>query len=184
MRTHVALLRGINVGGHNKVAMGDLRELVASLGHEDVVTYIQSGNVAFTSSRDDAERLADELEREIEGRIGVQCQVIVLTRAQLAQAIADNPYPEETNPRSLHAVFGREKFSAERVHAVEAAVAQVRKAGSSDEAAVVESRLYLRTPDGLGRSQLAAALARSVTNQTGTSRNWATVTKLMALLEG
>src|ERR1700733_2622810 len=71
VRTHVALLRGINVGTQTRIAMSDLREIVASLGHEDVATYIQSGNVVFTSPEADATRLADDLEAAISARVGL-----------------------------------------------------------------------------------------------------------------
>jgi uncharacterized protein (DUF1697 family) len=185
--SHVALLRGINVGGHNKVAMADLREVVTSLGHTDVATYIQSGNVVFSSGEDDTTRLADALEHRIAKRLGLRPSVVVLSREELAQVIADNPYPQETNPKRLHAVFRRHDMSRDAIAAVAAAQQRARGRGSSDEAAVVGRTLYLRTPDGLGRSELAAQLSRSgaaaTADAAGTARNWATVTKLMALLD-
>ncbi len=76
MPTHVALLRGINVGGRNRVAMADLREVVSSLGHAGVATYIQSGNVLFSSDQADTARLAADLEQAIAGRLGVQPGVV------------------------------------------------------------------------------------------------------------
>jgi uncharacterized protein (DUF1697 family) len=189
MRTHVALLRGINVGGRNKVAMADLRQVVTSLGHTDVATYIQSGNVVFTSPENDTAKLAADLEREIGRRLGVRPAVVVLSREQLAQVIVGNPYPQDTNPRYLHAVFQREEMTPEGIAAVAAAQQRARDKGSRDEAVVVGRTLFLRTPDGMGRSELAAQLARSTAGSTaisaaGTARNWATVTKLMALLDG
>jgi uncharacterized protein (DUF1697 family) len=185
VRTHVALLRGINVGGHNKVAMTDLREIVTSLGHADVATYIQSGNVVFSSTETDAAGLADALEREIASRLGVRPAVVVLSRAELARVIADNPYPDEANPKSLHAVFRREELSADGIAAVAAAQEQAGGKGSRDGATVVGRTLFLHTPDGLGRSELAAQLARPrvAAMASGTARNWATVTKLMSLLD-
>jgi hypothetical protein len=98
MPTHVALLRGINVGGRNRVAMADLREVVLGLGHTEVATYIQSGNVVFTSEEADTARIAAALERAIAEPLGVQPKVIVLTRAELAQVVADNPFPDGPNP--------------------------------------------------------------------------------------
>src|SRR4249920_1593384 len=71
MTTHVALLRGINVGGNNKVPMADLREVVASLGHTGVSTYIQSGNVLFSTAENDTAKLAAALEPATEGRFGI-----------------------------------------------------------------------------------------------------------------
>jgi len=185
--THVALLRGINVGGNNKVAMADLREVVASLGHGDVATYIQSGNVVFTSPRADTSALAQDLEAEIGRLLGVRPGVVVLARDELARVIADNPYPEEPSPRAVHAVFRREEMTADELSAVAAAQQRARDKGSSDEATVIGRTLYLHTPDGMGRSELAAQLAKAGQAMSakggGTARNWATVTRLLSLLD-
>ena len=99
MRTHVALLRGINVGGNNKVPMADLRELMTSLGYTDVATYIQSGNVVFTSQDTDSGKLADVLDEKIAERFGVPGHVVVVSRDELARVIADNPYPDGPTPK-------------------------------------------------------------------------------------
>jgi len=181
---YVALLRGINVGGRNKVAMADLRQVAESLGHTEVATYIQSGNLVFTSTGDNASGgLADALEREIARSLAVRPAVVVLSRADLAQVIADNPFPGESNPKALHAVFRREALTADAVEAIAAAEQKARAKGSEDEVIIVGRTLFLRTPDGLGRSELAAQLARVGSQAAGTARNWATVTKLMAMLD-
>ncbi len=182
MPRYLALLRGINVGGRNKVAMADLRDVAGALGHTEVATYIQSGNMVFTSADGDATSLADALEAEIADRLGVRPAVVVLSGPELAQVIKDNPFPDETNPKCLHAIFRRDVVDATGIAAVAAAVKRARAAGSRDEAAVAGRTLFLRTPDGLGRSELAAQLARSSGQSAGTARNWATVTKLMAIL--
>jgi uncharacterized protein (DUF1697 family) len=182
MPRYVALLRGINVGGHNKVAMTDLRDVAAALGHADVATYIQSGNVVFSSADTDATSMADALEREIADRLDVRPAVVVVSEAELAQVIADNPFPDEKNDKALHAVFCRDEIDSSDVGHVDAAVQRARDDGSRDDAVVVGRTLYLRTPDGMGRSDLAAQLARSRVQNAGTARNWATVTKLMAML--
>lgn len=185
--THVALLRGINVGGRTRVAMADLREVVTSLGHTDVATYIQSGNVVFTTRQADTDALAAALERAIAEALSVRPKVIVLSRDELSQVIGDNPYPDETNPRCLHAVFRGQDMGADELAAVAAAVQRAREKGSRDEAQVVRHTLYLRTPDGLGRSELAAQLARSggamAAGASATARNWATVGKLLTLCD-
>lgn len=182
MSRYLALLRGINVGGHKKIAMADLRDVAAALGHTDVATYIQSGNVVFSSAETDVTSLADALEREIAARVDVRAAVVVVSSAELAQVISDNPFPEETNPRCLHAVFRRDEISKVDIDDVALAVRRARESGSRDDAVAVGRTLYLRTPDGLGRSELAARLARSKVQSAGTARNWATVTKLMAML--
>jgi uncharacterized protein (DUF1697 family) len=180
---YVALLRGINVGGRNRVAMADLRQLAAALGHTEIATYIQSGNLVFSSEDDSANGLADALEREISRTLEVRPAVVVVSKADLAQVIADNPFPGESNPKVLHAVFRREALTAEAVEAVAAAEQKARAKGSQDEVIVVGRTLFLHTPDGLGRSELAAQLARVGSQAEGTARNWATVTRLMDMLD-
>jgi uncharacterized protein (DUF1697 family) len=185
MPTHVALLRGINVGGSNKVAMADLRDVVASLGHTGVSTYIQSGNVLFTAREGAGQpgtTLAADLERAIEQAFGLRLRVVVLSRAELTQVISDNPYRAEPNPKYVHAMFFPAEPGPEVRESVAAAERQAADKGGRDEATVVGRTLFLHTPDGYGRSELAARLARARSGvRDGTARNWATVTKLLAL---
>jgi uncharacterized protein (DUF1697 family) len=186
MPTHVALLRGINVGGRNKVAMADLRRVVESLGHGDVATYIQSGNVLFTSNDTDTAAIAAKLERALERAVGVRSSVVVLSRAELAKVVADNPFPDEADPKHLHAIFRGAKVGANQAAAIADAERRAADKGGRDQARVVGRTVYLRTPDGLGRSELAAQLARadpSASDRGGTARNWATVTRLLAMLD-
>jgi uncharacterized protein (DUF1697 family) len=191
VRTHAALLRGINVGGHNKLPMADLRAIVAGLGFSDVATYIQSGNVVFgctdtdTDTDTDTASLAGALERAIAAASAVRPAVVVVSREELRSVVADNPYPEETDPKRLHVVFHREPIPAATVAAVREAEQLARTKGSRDEATVIGSSLYLHTPDGLGRSVLADLLARPAVSRdvVTTTRNWATVQRLVALLD-
>jgi len=187
MPSHIALLRGINVGGHNKVAMADLRAVVSSLGHTDVATYIQSGNVVFTSPESNCRSLAVALERAIADALGVQPAVVVLTCDALAQVVAANPFPDEIDPKRLHAAFRMEEPGPDEVDGVAAAVDRARAKGSADEASLVGRTLYLRTPDGLGRSLLAVELSRArgalAARSSATMRNWATVSKLLAMCQ-
>jgi uncharacterized protein (DUF1697 family) len=185
MPTHIALLRGINVGGHNKVAMADLRDVLASLGHTDVVTYIQSGNVVFSTAEADTGALASDLEQAIAAALGVTPAVVVLSREDLARAVRDNPYPDEPNPKSVHAVFFRETPPG-LAAAISAAGQQEAGRGGRDSARMVGPTLFVHTPDGFGRSDLALFLLgrRASPAAAGTARNWSTVTKLLALCDG
>jgi len=186
MPTHVALLRGINVGGHNRVAMADLREVVASVGHTDVATYIQSGNVVFTTAGTDTQALAGALEAAFAVALDVRPRVVVVSSAELAQVVADNPYPDETTPKRLHALFNPRPPGPEEITAVAAAVRRARDKGSGDDARVVGRVVYLHTPDGLGRSELAVQLARAggvAADPASTIRNWATVRRLLTMCD-
>jgi uncharacterized protein (DUF1697 family) len=196
--THVAFLRGVNNLGSKKVSMAELRGLVTSLGHADVMTYIQSGNVLFsprpisspsarteTPGRLDAAALAAELERAIRGGIGVQARAVVLSREELARCVRDNPYPDEQNPRLLHAIFLPEEPGPALVEWVAEAERQVRAKGSRDSARVLGRAVYLHSPDGYPPSELRRVLARAggptSTSLAGTARNWATVSRLVQL---
>jgi uncharacterized protein (DUF1697 family) len=186
MATHVALLRGINVGGKNKVAMADLRALVADLGHTDVSTYIQSGNVLFSAAPDgDCAAMALTMAEAITARLGVKPPVIVVSAAEFAGILAANPFPHEPDHKRVHAVVLSEPPGPELTAKLDAALAQSTAKGSRDEVTTVDRTLYLHTPDGFGNSELSATVMRIVSmpkaGTTGTARNWATMTKLLEL---
>lgn len=188
--THIALLRGINLGGKNKVAMAELRALVTGLGHSDVSTYIQSGNVLFSAAPADADMtaVAQAMSAAIAAELGVSAPVVVVSRDELAQIIADNPFPGQPDPRRVHAVVLSEPPGAELTGKLDAARAKSAAKGTTDEARVIGRTLYLHTPDGFGNSDLAATVIRIVSSPraglTGTARNWATTVKLLELCDG
>lgn len=174
MTRYAALLRGINVGGHNTVRMPELRSMVESLGHTDVVTYINSGNVVFTSGAGEAGRAELEagIEDRLEAELGRRITVLVRSRDELAEAVDANPFPDAV-PNRLLLAFLRTVPDEDQL----AAAAAVES--GADEFRLLGSTLYLHCPDGMGRSKLAAALSKPVGD--GTSRNLATVRKLVEL---
>jgi uncharacterized protein (DUF1697 family) len=191
MASHVALLRGINVGGRNKVPMADLREVVAALGHTEVTTYIQSGNVLFSTADTDTAKLAAALESAIEDRFGLWSSVVVLSRDELAEVLAANPYSDEPNPRLVHVVFLNGEPPQDLLGRIEAAGSAAAAKGSQDTVQAAGRALYIHTPDGFGKSELAQTLLRILTPPAkqkkqglgATARNWATATKLLSLCE-
>src|SRR5690242_11940237 len=192
MASHVALLRGINVGGRNKVPMADLREVVTSLGHTGVSTYIQSGNVLFSTAEDNTAKLAAALESAIEDRFGIWSSVVVLSRDELARVLAANPYPDEPNPRMVHVVFLNGSPPRDLLDRITAAESAAAAKGSRDtvHSAGQPQALFLHTPDGFGTSELAqnvlkilAPPKKSKPGLAATARNWATATKLLSLSE-
>jgi uncharacterized protein (DUF1697 family) len=126
--------------------MADLRKVVLGLGYTEVATYIQSGNVVFTSEEADTARIAAALERAIAEHLGVRPTVVVLTRAELARVVANNPFPEEPNPRWVHAIFRNGPLRPDELAAVAAAQQRARDQASDDEARVVGTTLFLHTP--------------------------------------
>ena len=184
MSTYVPLLRGINVGGHNRVAMPELRQVVTSLGHTDVATYIQSGNVVFAAKPTDTAALSTDLEQAITKSLGVKPRVVVLSREELAKVVDANPYQDEPDPRKVHVIFLGDNPGAEAKKAVASAERHAAHKGGNDTAQVVGRAIFLHTPEGFGRSELAALLARGQgPSAMGTARNWATVTKLLAMCD-
>ena len=191
MATHVALLRGINVGGRNKVPMADLREVVGSLGHTGVTTYIQSGNVLFTAAGTSTEKMAAALESAITDRFGIWASVVVLSKDELAAILDANPYPDETNPKLVHVVFLGAEPPADLLDRLSAAQAAAAAKGSRDAMTAIGTALFLHTPDGFGNSDLAQKLFRIIGTPSerkkpavaATARNWATAAKLLALCE-
>ena len=180
MTTYVALLRGINVGGRARLAMADLRGLLADLGHGDPRTYLQSGNAVFTSDRTDVEALADELATRIAADLGVSPAVLLRTAAELADVVAANPYPEAAaaDPTTVHAAF----LSSEPPDP--SGFSFPAQDYAPEEAALGDRVLYLHLPGGLGRSRLAADLAKRPGGVDVTVRNWRTVTKVAELAGG
>ena len=175
MAKHIALLKGINVGGHNKLPMKDLRRIFTDAGAEDVATYIQSGNVVFTAPAALARKLPEQVAAAIEDEFGF-CPAIVGRTATALRKIADaNPY-EVDDPKLVHVGF----FD----HKPKAAAAKRLDPGRSpgDHFTVNGAELYLHTPNGLARTKLTTAYLESTLGVQVTVRNWRTVTQLLAMI--
>jgi uncharacterized protein (DUF1697 family) len=165
--------------------MAELREVVTSLGHAGVTTYIQSGNVLFTTAEDDTAKLAAALEAAITGTFGLKSSVVVLSRDELAQDLNRNPYQDEPNPKLVHVVFLNGEPPPDVLERINAAQSAAAAKGSRDTVTTISSALYLHTPDGFGTSELAQVLLR-VLGKAGlvaTARNLATTAKLLSLCE-
>jgi uncharacterized protein (DUF1697 family) len=175
MATYVAMLRGINVGGRAKVAMAELRQLFADLGHTDVQTYIQSGNVVF-ATRAARERVAVDLEQRIGADLGVDVTVVLRTAQDLARIVAKNPFVGRgADPSTLHVTFlagAAGSGAAGRLDAPDA---------GPDELIVAGRDVYLHCPNGYGRTKLNNTFIERRLGARATTRNWRTVTKLLEL---
>jgi uncharacterized protein (DUF1697 family) len=173
----IVLLRGINLGPRNRIAMAELRELLGSGGFDDIRTYLQSGNVVLTSDLP-PERVAAECERLIAERFGLEVAVVVRTRDELAEVVQRNPLAKvAVNPKRYQVSFLAAEPDPEAVRKVTAA------ALSSEQVVVIGREIYAWHPDGIGRSRLWAKLAGKGLGVTATARNWTTVTSLLALAD-
>ena len=175
MPKHVALLRGINVGAHRRIAMPDLRDVLEAAGYEDVVTLLQSGNVAF-KAKGSAKALEPALEKLIDKELGVDPLVVVRTHAQLSAVIEANPFPDAADhPKLFQVSFLSAKPKAAVVKELEGAD------WGSDSVAFRGREVYADHPNGMQKSKLARALTDKRLGVTATARNWNTVVKLHEL---
>jgi uncharacterized protein (DUF1697 family) len=172
----VALLRGINVGGKTQVPMDQLKSLFASLGHEDVATYIQSGNVIFRSAPGDERKIATDLEQRIAETFAVAARVLLRTPAELESIATGNPFLDrQGDPTKLHVVLLDAPPAAE-------AIAELDPGRSPpDEFSVHGREIYLHLPNGFGRSKLSIDYFESRLGAVATARNWRTLLKLREL---
>jgi uncharacterized protein (DUF1697 family) len=175
MSSQIALLRGINVGSHNRIAMADLRGLLAELGYPDARTLVQSGNIVLSAELAPAE-LAAELERAIAGKFGVQTPVVVRTREELAAVVALDPLGAVAQEHKLYQVSF---LSAEPDRE---AVAKIEQNDFAPERFVhVGREIYAWHPGGIHNSRLARTLSDKRLGVIATARNWKTTTKLLEM---
>jgi uncharacterized protein (DUF1697 family) len=177
MARHVVLLRGINIGSRNRVAMPALREALEEAGFTDVQTYLQSGNIVVESRAKPA-TVRRKVEQLIADRFGLEIAVVVRTRAELAAIVKRNPHAKvATNPKAYQVTFLEQKLPAKVVRELE-------QAAAADERVVVSGReVYAWHPKTIARSKLWSKLAGQGLGVTATSRNWTTVEALLELAD-
>jgi len=175
MPVYIALLRGINVGGHKIVKMAELKTLCESLGLRDVRTHLQSGNVVFRAKRSDQARLA----KKLESALSVESKVIVRSADEVRKAIEANPMlaDAEREPSHFIVVFLSGQPST-------AAMKSLRDAYPGPEPMQLHgSELYIHYGEGMARSKLTNVLIERKLGITGTARNWNTVTRLIVIAD-
>ena len=171
--SYVALLRGINVGGKNKLPMKDLASIFSKIGCADVATYIQSGNVIFKAPAKLAGGVAETVTKKIEAEFGLRVPVLLRSAGQLAKAIAGNLFLNEgVSEDFLHVAFLRDLATA--------SLDQDRSPG--DRFVVCGAEIYLHLPNGAARTKLTNAYFDSHLQTVSTMRNWRTVLKIAAMM--
>lgn len=177
MNTYIALFRGINVGGHNKLPMKELRALLASLGHQNVDSYIQTGNVIFQTEKSDKKKIAGDISTGVENKYGFKPNVLLLELEELEKAITSNPFPDAVEqPKSLHLMF----LAAPPSHPDLESLVEIKK--DSERFELKDKVFYLHTPDGFGRSKLAGKTEKAL-GVSMTGRNWRTIQKIAEMAE-
>jgi uncharacterized protein (DUF1697 family) len=177
LEDHVALLRGINVGGKNPLPMAALVGIFEGCGVEGVRTYIQSGNVLFRATAEQAQRAAAAAAGRIRAQFGYDLPILLRSRGELGAVLGANPFlaAPAVNPAELHAMFLAHPPSPQQISTLDPA------RSPPDAFAVVGSTVYLRCPNGLGRSKLSNDYFDRRLGTRSTVRNWATVSKLHEL---
>ena len=177
MKTYIALLRGINVGGRNSLPMKALAALLEDLGCMNIKTYIQSGNVVLQSAKRSVAQLSEAISTEINERHNFKPLILILQAQDLQRAVAMNPFPDaESDPKSLHLGFLGALASNPDLKKLQ------RLKADSEQFQLTGKVFYLHAPDGVGRSQLAANAEKSI-GVSMTSRNWRTVGKIVEMVE-
>jgi uncharacterized protein (DUF1697 family) len=170
---YAAMLRGINLGSRNRVAMPALKELFEDMGHTDVATYVQSGNVVFSaSSKPDAAVIAEHIADDL----GVESPVIIRSASELVKIVRDNPFTGDAS--AFHVTLLEDKARAADVKAIDA------ERFAPDEFTVIGKDVYLRCPKGYGVSKLGNAFWEKKLGRVATTRNWKTITALRDLTSG
>ena len=176
MADYIALLRSVNVAGHGRIAMADLQRSFLSLGHTDVSTYIQTGNVLFRSPSRSTANLVTAIEGQLERDFGSSPAVILRTTSELRHVLATSPYAAQgADPARHHVTFLAKQPGEDKLSAFEA------PPSGRDELVIIGREVYVHTPDGYGNSKLNGSLLERRLGVVSTTRNWNTVTKLCDL---
>jgi uncharacterized protein (DUF1697 family) len=180
MATYAVLLRGVNVGGHGRLPMPDLRRVLEALGYSGVSTHLQSGNAVITSDDADPERVAARIRERLRSDLSLDTGVLIRTGAELAALVADNPFPDAVaQPKLLHVAFLSGRPDPERAAALDPG------SWPPDEFRVGDRAVYLRYAVSSGRSRLAELVLRELLrgrpDVIATARNWNTVEALRAM---
>lgn len=177
MTVVAALLRGVNVGGHQKLPSAMLKKACEAAGGTAVRTYLQSGNAVFRTSDRSAERVAEKLESALHDVAGFSVDVIVRTFAELQEIIERNPFGSDADPRRLVVIF------LGRAMAKPAFAALEKECAAGERIVNAGRELYAWFENGMGRSKLASCFTERKLGVTCTARNWNTVTALLRLAE-
>ena len=178
MPKYVALLRGINVGRHNRVAMADLRELLIGLGYSDVRTHLQSGNAIFTSGAQKPAKLAVEIEKAILDKLGLKIRCLVWSAHELRAVLTGNPL-------QTVAIDGSKMLALFLLGPLDSELLAVHKpmALARDHIRVGQRVVYQWCPDGILAAPNVGAFIEKNFKVAVTARNWNTVTRLAELID-
>jgi uncharacterized protein (DUF1697 family) len=175
----IAMLRGVNVGGHNKIKMEELRGLCKTLKLRDACTYVQSGNLIFRTDERDLDLLAKRLQDASERKFGFRPDVVLRTASEMREVIGRNPFAKRRGiePNRLLVTF----LASEPESAAREKAAQLDTA--PEELRMDRREVYIYYPNGMARPKVSWASIERVLKTSGTGRNWNSVTKMLEIAE-
>ncbi|MGX7668527.1 DUF1697 domain-containing protein [Flavobacterium pedocola] len=179
MNRHLALLRGINVSGHNMIKMEELRVLLERMGFQNVRTYIQSGNVFVDSDEEHGATVGFKIKQEIFKEWGYDVPIIVITKEDLEACLKNTPYLKEkdVDTKKLYFTFISKELNDNAIHDLK--MSQVKP----DEAVIDKNRIYIKYDVGAGKTRFDQKYIEKKLNVTATMRNLNTVTKLLEMYD-
>ena len=179
MKTHLALLRGINVSGHNMIKMDVLKTLLENAGFQNVRTYIQSGNVFVDSEEEHGASIGFKIKQEIFKELGLEVPVVVITKEDLEACFKNNSYlkEKECDTKKLYVAFLSKELQGSAINDLK--ISQFKP----DEAAIDKSRIYIKYAVGAGKTRLDQKYIEKKLNLVATIRNWNTVSTLLEMFE-
>jgi uncharacterized protein (DUF1697 family) len=174
---HLALLRGINVSGHNMIKMDALKKALEEIGFQNVTTYIQSGNVFVETDEESGFSVGFKIKQEIYKTFGHEVPVIVVSKTDLELCFQNNPFLKQQNvdTKKLYVAFISKELSSSAIN--ELKISQFKP----DEAVIEGNRIFIKYDIGAGKTRLDQKYIEKKLNVTATIRNWNTVTKLLEM---
>jgi len=179
MVTHLALLRGINVSGHNMMKMDALKSMLEKAGFKNVETYIQSGNVFVDSDEENAASVGFKIKQEIFKEFGHDVPAVVINQEDLNACFKNNPFLKEKDmdTKKLYVAFLSNTLRSENIN--ELKISQFKP----DEAVIEGNKIFIKYAVGAGKTRLDQKYIEKKLNLTATIRNWNTVTQLLKMFE-
>ena len=177
MKTHLALLRGINVSGHNMIKMDTLKNLLENAGFQNVRTYIQTGNVFIDSEEDQAASVGFKIKQEIFKVLGLDVPVVMISKSDLQACFINNSFvmEKECDFKKLYVAFVSKELQGSAINDLK--ISQFKP----DEAQIEGNRIYIKYAIGAGNTRLDQKYIEKKLNLIATIRNWNTVINLLAL---
>jgi uncharacterized protein (DUF1697 family) len=179
MTTHLALLRGINVSGHNMIKMDALKATLEAIGFQNVQTYIQSGNVFVDTEEENSAKVGFQIKQEIFKTFGHEVPIVVIGKEDLEACLRKNPFlkEKELDIKKLYVAFVSTTLRSDNINDLK--ISQFKP----DEASIDANRIYIKYAVGAGKTRFDQKYIEKKLNVTATIRNWNTVTQLLKMYE-